>query len=83
MQNFLTIGAVIGLLIGLAHALELFQRRSPQIGSVGAAYSAIWTVLLWTLFGAYLLAFWLIGLAGMGLSRLWRTMRAGPRTSRV
>ena len=72
MTNFLAIGSLVGMVIGLFHAWVDFSnrmKRGPhhQTGTrppdlVSALYAALWLVALWTIFGAYVLALWIISL---------------------
>ena len=81
MSTFLWAGTALGAVLGLFHGIHLFRQqaaRNAQRGAVfGAAiglYYGLWAFALWTLFGAYVLGFWLLGAAGYGISRLrpWR-----------
>lgn len=76
MALFLELGVVLGFLIGLAHGAYLYRQRSTA-GYHDGVYFGLWTLALWTVFGAYVLAFWLIGVAGMALARL-RSAGAAP-----
>ena len=79
MGDFLWAGAVLGALFGVIHAAQAYRQRVADEGaSPGrAAWFALWAVALWTLFGAYLLAFWIIGAVGLAISRLRRSAEAG------
>lgn len=79
MSEFLWAGAVLGAVLGVIHAVQAYRQRVVDEGaSPGrAAYFALWAVTLWTLFGAYLLAFWIIGAVGLAVSRLRRSAEAG------
>ncbi len=72
MSEFLWAGAILGAVLGVIHAVQAYRQRVADEGaSPGrAAYFALWTVALWVLFGAYLLAFWIIGAVGLAISRL-------------
>jgi hypothetical protein len=72
VREFLFIGTVLGAAVGVLHAIHLYRCRKAegQNGSLAAAWFALWALGLWTLFGAYLLLFWIIGAAGMLASRL-------------
>lgn len=74
MQEFLWAGTFLGAVFGLIHAIHNFRQRmmDPGSGLAGAFYFALWTFALWTLFGAYLLVFWIIGAVGLAISRLKR-----------
>ena len=80
MSAFLWIGTALGALAGLCHAALVYRQQAAAPGGATGRglYYSLWTVLLWTLFGAYLLAFWLLGLLGMGLSRLFRRGATPP-----
>ena len=66
MTDFLLVGALIGLIIGLFHAAYMSRvvaSGSNSVGSsarVSALNFAAWTCALWILMGAYVLGFWLI-----------------------
>lgn len=79
MSTFLLAGAFIGGFVGLLHAVQIFGERLRRGtgGVLSAAWFALWTMALWTVFGAYVLAFWVFGLALMALSRLL-VRRAAP-----
>lgn len=72
MNTFLLAGTVLGAFIGFCHMLIVLAARlgRPEFGTSKTVWQGIWTWGLWTLFGAYVLAFWLIGLICMGLARL-------------
>lgn len=69
MSTALMIGGMFGALVGLIHAISIFALKlrwgdgvvdSPRRGRwIGAAYFAICTAALWTLFGSYILYLWL------------------------
>jgi hypothetical protein len=79
MDQFLLLGTVLGAVLGALHAPLVFRQRIVDGGlsPAGAAYFALWAFALWTLFGAYLLAFWLIGAAGMAASQVSSVGRTG------
>lgn len=80
MGAFLIAGSVLGGLFGLAHAFQVYRQRVRDEGAapLRAAYFAAWALGLWVLFGAYLLAFWILGALGLAVSRLYRAERARP-----
>ena len=77
MDLFLWIGSAIGATLGFLHGVYLYRKITAR-ASVGDAtginvrglYYAVWTFALWTLFGSYVLAFWLVGSIGSSLVRL-------------
>jgi hypothetical protein len=68
MTLFLWIGCACGGTLGLLHARHLYRQIAERNSTAGAnsinrrgLYYGIWTFVLWTIFGSYVLAFWLIG----------------------
>ena len=68
MTLFLWVGSALGATLGVLHALFLYRQiaaRYSTAGSTGvnlrALYYGIWTFALWTIFGSYVLAIWLLG----------------------
>ena len=61
------IGALAGAVAGCAHAVDIYRRCDRAVvggrlhGRVRAAYHALWTLALWILFGAYVLAIGVVG----------------------
>lgn len=72
MMAFIWIGTSLGAVLGLLHGISVFRQQSTRAGgSFGKAlYFALWTLALWVVFGAYVLAFWILGAVGLTLSRL-------------
>ncbi len=77
MDLFLWIGSAIGAVLGLLHGAYLYRKITARASAAGAAginvrglYYAIWTFALWTIFGSYVLAFWLVGSIGSLTVRL-------------
>ncbi|MEM7225624.1 MAG: hypothetical protein AAF495_21780 [Pseudomonadota bacterium] len=73
MDDILWIGSALGALFGLLHGVWLFRLQAARPGSGQRAkgiYYGIWAFILWTLFGAYVLIFWLLGLIGSSIARL-------------
>ncbi len=79
MDGFLVTGAVLGATFGLLHAFQVYRQRVADEGAspVRAGWFALWILVLWTLFGAYLLAFWLIGAIGLAISGSRGSAEAG------
>ena len=79
MTYVLWIGSGLGLAIGLWHAAHLYRTHLQRAAAGGAGsranghgaaiYRGLWTVALWTLFGSYLLIFWVIGAAAFAIAR--------------
>ncbi len=83
MTAFLWAGGALGAVLGLIHGFHLFRQQAARNSHRGTILSAaiglyygLWAVALWTLFGAYLLGFWILGCAGYAISRL-RPARRG------
>lgn len=79
MTEFLWTGTVVGAVIGLLHMLHTFatQLGRPGLHPLKTLWQGVWTWGVWTLFGAYVLAFWIVGLICLGLSRLLNVKRGG------
>jgi hypothetical protein len=79
LEHFLYWGTALGVVFGTLHAPIVYRSRIADEGAspARAAYFAAWAFTLWALFGAYLLAFWLIGAAGIAVSRLKPGTEAG------
>lgn len=73
MSVILAIGTALGALVGLVHSVIVYgeQRSLPGRTRGRALLFAVWTVALWTIFGAYLLIFYLLGAALMALAPLF------------
>jgi|TARA_R110002096_G_scaffold198229_4_gene381970 hypothetical protein len=82
MNTAILIGSAFGAALGLIHAAGLARRifaRSDfafpgfALGRIWTPlYYGLWTILLWVIFGAYVLYLWLIACGVFGLHRLWR-----------
>ena len=75
MNSVLWAGAVVGAIFGLLHAGYVYRVVSVQGGATAharAGYYALWTFLLWLLFGTYLLVLWLIALVAYAIARPFR-----------
>ena len=66
MNDFLLVGALLGLMTGLLHAAYLSRLIASGNNSVASSARvstlnfALWTCGLWILLGAYVLGLWLI-----------------------
>ena len=78
MVEFLWTGTIVGAVFGLLHMLFTLSTRlgQPGLNPLKTVWQGIWTVVLWTLFGAYVLAFWILGAVCLGAARLLRGKRA-------
>jgi hypothetical protein len=68
MVEFLSIGSTLGAVVGLLHGIYLYRQQTaraaandPTGNGAAGLYYGLWAFVLWTLFGAYVLAFWLLG----------------------
>jgi hypothetical protein len=68
MAEFLWIGSALGIVVGIFHGIYLYRQqtaRAPVSDPTGnraiGLYYGLWAVVLWTIFGAYVLAFWILG----------------------
>jgi hypothetical protein len=58
----------LGAAVGLAHAVYLWRVSLQEAESRGTAiYRGAWAVGLWTLFGTYVLALWIVGVIAYGV----------------
>ena len=79
MGELLWLGSAIGAVVGVLHGVNLYRQmaaRAPAGQSSGgraqALYYALWTLVLWTVFGAYALFFWILGVLAYPIVRLIR-----------
>jgi hypothetical protein len=66
----------------LLHGVYLYRQiaaRAPNGGAglnIRGLYYGVWTFALWTIFGSYALALWLVGAVTLSLIRLIPTRRS-------
>lgn len=87
MTDALLIGTSVGAVIGLLHACQVYRGlvgefpnaldQRPAATRAYAAYSALWTFLLWTAFGSYVLFLWVVSVIVYSIYRGIRLIRAG------
>lgn len=77
MVDFLWIGSALGAFLGLLHGVYLFQQIAPRArasgipgGKAQGLYYGLWAFALWTLFGSYVLALWILGAFAYPIVRL-------------
>jgi len=73
VTNALMIGSFVGAIIGLFHARYVYVQQvsefpqklieQPVAVRARAGYFALWTFLLWVLFGSYVFYLWVISIA--------------------
>lgn len=87
MSDFLLLGSALGGVLGVLHGASIYRKIADRdstgmapSGPISGLYYALWTLVLWTLFGAYVLAFWILGVLGYPIVRLIRGSRATGRT---
>jgi hypothetical protein len=85
MGQFFWIGSALGAVVGLLHGIYLYRQqaaRAPVNDPTGnraiGLYYGLWAVVLWIVFGAYVLAFWILGAFAWLVMRLMsRAVRSG------
>jgi hypothetical protein len=71
MHVFLWIGSALGAVLGLLHGVYLYRQQATTAGGKAMGlYYGVWTFALWTLFGSYVLALWILGLVAHTICRL-------------
>jgi hypothetical protein len=80
MDTILWMGTLVGVVLGCAHGVYVYRtmasgNMAAAEGDSGglrlrAAYHAVWTALLWVLFGTYVLVFWAISVLAYGIRNL-------------
>ncbi len=77
MDYFLWIGSTLGAVLGLLHGIYLYRQQASRAVASGLTgsratglYYGLWTFALWTLFGSYVLAFWILGSVAYAIARL-------------
>lgn len=71
MGEVIWFGTVLGAVVGALHCVQFLISNLGQTGrhSIRTLWHALWILALWTVFGAYVLAFWLLGAVVFILSR--------------
>ena len=69
MTVFLVVGSAIGAVLGLAHGAWVYRLWATRRARLAGLYYGLWTFALWTLFGAYVLGFWLLSVVAYGMLR--------------
>ncbi len=77
MVDFFWIGSALGAVLGLLHGIYLYRQQAARASASGTTgsrakglYYGLWAFALWTLFGSYVLAFWILGSVGYAIARL-------------
>ena len=78
MDNMLRIGVIAAVVIGILHSAYIFRHvlgdargHGPSFrNGLRALYYALWTMLLWAVFGSYVLFMWIISVVVYGIARL-------------
>jgi hypothetical protein len=85
MNGFLWLGSALGAILGMLHGIYLYRQQAAWAlasGTTGGRaiglYYGLWAFALWTLFGAYVLALWVLGSIAYLVTRLV----LGRRTAR-
>ena len=73
-MHILSIGFVIGALLGLLHAAYVYRvvtsTAPASVGPQRGFYYAMWTFVLWALFGSYVMILWCLSVVLFSASRL-------------
>lgn len=77
MVEYLLIGSALGAITGLVHGIYIYRLRAhflsandPAKSRKAGIYYGLWTFVLWTTFGSYVLGFWLLGIVAWSSVRL-------------
>lgn len=77
MGYFFWIGSAVGAVLGLLHGIYLYRQQTARASARSIAdsraaglYYGVWAFLLWTLFGSYVLAFWIVGVVAYSIAQL-------------
>jgi hypothetical protein len=77
MANFLWLGSAFGAILGMLHGIYVCRQQAAcalASGTTGGRaiglYYGLWAFALWTLFGAYVLALWVLGSIAYLIARL-------------
>ena len=65
MTYYFWMATALGFAVGTLHACHIFSLQSALPGSdakASAFHRALWAIVLWTLFGSYLVTLWIVGL---------------------
>ena len=81
MSSFLWIGTDLGAFFGLLHGAYLYRQIAVRSRAT-ALYYGIWAFTLWTLFGAYVLVFWILGFIAYSIARLAPGSRWSARSAK-
>ena len=87
----LQMGAIVGAVIGLFHAVYIYRRRAsdfpdalaarPVATRAGALYYALWTFALWVLFGSYVFVLWVVSVVVYGVYLAVKAVTPGGQTA--
>lgn len=71
MGDILFYGTCIGAVIGVIHAIHFVATRLSGPGNpVRTIWHGTWLFVLWTAFGTYVVALWLIGVLVLGIAKV-------------
>lgn len=93
MRIALLFGASVGTLIGVLHAGYVYRhavreapatlREHPVMMRIRAGYYALWTFLLWVVFGSYVLFLWMASVAVYAAYKGVKMVRPSSQPSNV
>jgi hypothetical protein len=85
MGTLLWLGSGLGAVLGVLHGIYLYRQQTALTAAGGVLrsraaglYYGLWAFALWTLFGSYVLAFWVLGALAYWTMRLATGRRAAP-----
>ena len=83
MNLYLLFGTFVGAVIGYLHAYYIYRQEVREIPEALierpvatraiAGYYALWTFLLWVVFGSYMLSFWIVSCIAYLIYRTFQT----------
>ena len=82
MDQLLWLGSALGAILGMLHGVYLYRQQISLHSRATGLYYGIWAFTLWTLFGAYVLVFWILGFIGYSIVRLAPGRRWSARSAK-
>ena len=83
MSSVLWIGTGLGALFGFLHGVYVYRQQISLHSRATGLYYGIWAFTLWTLFGAYVLVFWILGFIAYSIARLAPGGRWSVKSAKV
>ena len=72
MSDYFWVGAALGFVVGFINFLSIVSSRLgiAELSAQKTLWIGLWIWALWTIFGSYVLVFWIVGLILFGATRL-------------